>query len=592
MSQNHPLPVSIGDIYKRDIIYMMPLYQRPYCWTSKKELLAYKRDLQRIFETATQTPPEQVFLGAIILQREDKSSTVISDRYTVIDGQQRLTTIYLTLAAMAEYAYEKGFSAEAKALIQKYMVSQGVGTEDKPKLESTNLDRQQLNDVLQDLNAYSIKLNPGAGEKKGNLLSAYNFIKESIVKALILEMDSNETYHTFTIFMDSFLENFVIADITLDSSHDPNEVFDRLNTKGIKLGIVDLIRNNLFKEFSGNQANSQTFYNSTWLPFEKKLKTKHRDTKDVEKQVDNFFFPYALNQENTITKQNVVSELRKNWGSKSSVDIVKDMEDFIDPYFAIISGHDFTYRIPSTIGQSLRDALVDLHQLNVPQATYPFLMRCVYEVIKKNVNESDIEECFRILESFIVRRSLVYDEEGTGYHAIFKKLWEGSKGNPAELKKKGNIHTTTKVFPTDKEFEKAILEKGIYGKTIEKYLLMQYEEHLATTAFEVYPNQHIETSDHILAQSLGKKLKGAQKDEFERTLNLWGNILPMSRRLNSKKSNKKIKNIYKSLGQNVTFQTSKEWYKDNSSHADWSPTLIDKRTKKIAKWALQRWKGI
>ena len=573
----------------------MPLYQRTYCWKPKDQLLAYKKDLQQIFETATQTPPEQIFLGAIILQREDKSSTVTSDKYTVIDGQQRLTTIYLTLAAMAEYAYEKGFVAEAKALIKNYMVSQGRGTEDYPKIESTNLDRQQLNDVLQDLKAFSIKLNPGTGKKNGDLLNAYNFIKEKIVKALILEMDASESVHTFTIFMDSFLENFVIADITLDSSHDPNEVFDRLNTKGIRLGIIDLIRNNLFKEFSGNQANSQNFYYSTWLPFEQKLKTKHMfhsNTDSAVKQADNFFFPYALNQQNTITKQNVVRELRKLWKSKKSTAIVKDMEDFIEPYFAIISGHDFKHRIPSTIGQNLRDALVDLHQLNVPQATYPFLMRCIYEVIQKNVNESDIEECFRILESFIVRRSLVYDEEGTGYHAIFKKLWDASKGIPAELKKKGNIHTTTKVFPTDKEFEKAILEKGIYGKTIEKYLLMQYEEHLATAAFEVYPNKHIETSDHILAQSLGKKLKGTAKEEFERTLNLWGNILPMSRRLNSKKSNKKIKNIYNSLGQNVTFQTSKEWYKDNSSNADWTPALIDKRTKKIAKWALQRWKGI
>ena len=467
-TQNHPLPVAIGDLYKADSIFQMPLYQRSYCWSTKKELPSYKKDLERIFETATNpdTEDEQIFLGAIILQKDANNSAVVSDRYTVIDGQQRLTTIFLTLAAMAQYSYDKGFKELSEALIKKYLVSDGANTKNFPKLEPTNLDRKQINNILKDLFGHRIKINPGSGKDEGSLTAAYKYIRYQIVEALIKDMDKDETEATFESFMTVFLNKFVIADITLSSSHNPNEVFDRLNTKGVKLGVIDLIRNNLFKPYGQDQEKCEIFYESYWLEFENRLKVKHKDTKNIESQVDNFFFPYALNQNNAIAKNSMIDALGKLWKNKTSSTVVEDMMRYIPSYFAVIGGEHFKDRIPTEITGSLREALVNLHQFSVPQSSYPFLIRCVLEVLEGRLNPDVAAESLRIVESFFVRRAFVFDEEGSGYHAIFKRLWEDTKGLPNQVKEK--IHTTTKAFPLDREFETAICTKPVYGKNNRK----------------------------------------------------------------------------------------------------------------------------
>ena len=372
MNQNHPIPVNIGQIYKMDSIYQMPLYQRAYCWKTNKELKAYKRDLERIFDVSTADSHEEVFLGAIILQETKTSSRVTTPRYVVIDGQQRLTTIYLTLAALSSYAYEKGWVSDAASIIRNYMVSRGSGTEDKPLLEPTNLDTNQFYAILRSLQAHDISTSIGQGKENGDLTSAYKYIQENIVREIIRDVDAEESKNTFDSFLECFLGNFVIADVTLSEKHNPNEVFDRLNTKGIKLGIIDLIRNNLFKPYS-DIKDSESFYNNKWLPFEKRLKTKHSDTKNIDKQVDNFFFPYAINKKHTISKRSLVSELNDFWKKTKSEDIIDDMAEYINPYFAIMSGKKFIERIPKNYSDNLKQVLKNIHELAIPQASYPFL---------------------------------------------------------------------------------------------------------------------------------------------------------------------------------------------------------------------------
>ena len=92
-------------------------------------------------------------------------------------------------------------------------------------------------------------------------------------------------------------------------------------------------------------------------------------------------------------------------------------------------------------------------------------MRCLKEVNEKNWLESDAAKCFRIIEVFLVRRTIVFEEEGTGYDKIFKSLWENTKGDPVSVRKE--MPSRTKTFPTDKQFKDRISEVNIYGKRIE-----------------------------------------------------------------------------------------------------------------------------
>ena len=103
--QNQSYPNSIGALYDPRVIYTMPLYQREYCWENK-ELKNYRDDLEKVFNSATSADPENIFLGAIVLKEVEGAMASQSRHMTVIDGQQRLTTMYLTIAALSEYAYD------------------------------------------------------------------------------------------------------------------------------------------------------------------------------------------------------------------------------------------------------------------------------------------------------------------------------------------------------------------------------------------------------------------------------------------------------------------------------------------------------
>ena len=133
--QSNPYPNSIGTLYDPRIIYIMPLYQREYCW-EKKELRNYRDDLEKVFASATSpsSDPESIFLGAVVLKEVEGAMASQSRHMTVIDGQQRITTMYLTLAALSEYAYEKGWKDDSKTIIERHLVSNGSGTRNEPVL--------------------------------------------------------------------------------------------------------------------------------------------------------------------------------------------------------------------------------------------------------------------------------------------------------------------------------------------------------------------------------------------------------------------------------------------------------------------------
>ena len=403
-------------------------------------------------------------------------------------------------------------------------------------------------------------------------------------------MDSEPSKNTFDNFLDSFLNNFVIADITLSKPHNANEVFDRLNQRGQRLGVIDLIRNDLFGFYSDDLSGAKNFYQNHWLPFQEKLGTKFTDRKTttllIDTQIDNFFFPFAVNKRKETAKHRLLRELDDAWGNTSPEDKVNEMNQYVEPYFCWLEGTELSERIPSNYSDELRQAILSLKSYEPPRACLFFLMRCLKEVNDQNLNESDVAKCFQIIEVFLVRRTIVFEEEGTGYDKIFKLLWEKTKGDPVLLR--SEMPSRTKTFPTDTQFQNRILEVNIYGKRIEKYLLFQYEKHLKQAALEFYPKQIISTTDHINPQTI-KGLNAAETEEHKRTVGLWGNLIPMSQKLNSTKSNRKLAQFKNELKQYSSFETTKDFLKDFVGQPEWTPALIDKRTKKLADWAVVRW---
>jgi uncharacterized protein with ParB-like and HNH nuclease domain len=109
---------TVKQLFERDIRYQVPLYQRPYVWNEEDQWAPLWDDLGALLthqESAGDVELWSHFLGAIVLDQE-KTAPGRIPRYTVIDGQQRLTTLQLLIAAVAKASAAAGADRDGKLL--------------------------------------------------------------------------------------------------------------------------------------------------------------------------------------------------------------------------------------------------------------------------------------------------------------------------------------------------------------------------------------------------------------------------------------------------------------------------------------------
>jgi len=611
-TSDYPTPVGqLLDPYK---VYVMPLYQRTYCWTAKAEkteLRLFKRDLSELYNNVTGVQEKEVFLGAIILSdsiheiRKQQGVVGRSERFLeVIDGQQRLTTLYLMYAAAALHAKERGWKKDYEDLIDTKLARRLGRNTYIPNLEPTSEDLNQFNVILEEFDGDIDLLQDPLGPKSGKLTDAFEFLRFEVIQEEIKKIDPGQTEKQwFDLYLHGLDTGFVVADIVVNKKHDANEVFTRLNTAGQRLSRVDHVRNAIFQKLRTENVGAKKeklFYAKHWSPFEKALKPllhpkQTQESKD--KQSEGFFLPYARNLQQGVTERSLQTVLENSWTRKKATAVIAGMEEYIGPYFVWV--HDegiegkkatrkYEERIPPTYSQPLKDAITRMHQLR-PNNTvaFPFLMRCLFEVNKKALTEKDVVTSLRIMESFFVRRQLVTGEEGTGYHAIFQRLWFDTHGDPGRVLKK--MPTGTKWFPDDEKFKQAIRTEKLYGKRhLPNFCVGEYEKYLSGTRENPVYDKMVQV-DHMMAQNL-KDLSDEERPEHERTVDLWGNLVPMGKRQNGQKYNKRVKDIYGELVKEFRFETTINWKRtmERKKMTDWTPKGIDERCEVIAEWAVKR----
>ena len=131
---------------------IVPLFQRPYVWKQKTQWEPLWEDVSRIAERIFSKPEDRHhphFLGAVVLQQMPNQSGLMQQR-TIIDGQQRLTTLQLLLDALAaELAAVNAGSSAAR--IEPLVVNAEpfcTKPEDRFKVWPTNRDRPAFNEVM------------------------------------------------------------------------------------------------------------------------------------------------------------------------------------------------------------------------------------------------------------------------------------------------------------------------------------------------------------------------------------------------------------------------------------------------------------
>ena len=247
---------------------IVPLFQRPYVWNEENHWAPLWADVTRVAERLLRDPHgkhQPHFLGAVVLQQVQNQTGSMQER-TVIDGQQRLTTLQLLLEAL--HAELDAVGTTAPAMRVEALVTNAEPfwerPEDRFKVWPTNRDRPAFNEVMGALPPvdYTGLTNWGA-----RLVAAHQFFAEQarewlrrtgeedvVDRALALERSVRE------------LLQIVVIDLTADEN--AQEIFETLNARGAQLTAADLIKNFIFQRLMESGVDVEVAYEQNWKEFE------------------------------------------------------------------------------------------------------------------------------------------------------------------------------------------------------------------------------------------------------------------------------------------------------------------------------------
>ena len=245
--------------------YEVPSFQRPYVWTADDQWEPLWRDLIRVAEVRAagnlKSLNSEHFLGAVVL-KQLPSTAVEPSKFSVIDGQQRLTTLQLVMdachEAMTQLSVED--SAAFAESIENLVVNNAArfeGTSFRFKLWPSKTDRIAFEHAMDD------KL-PVDELESHRVIQAHRFFVERAVE-WVGGAGATERLNRIAGLADGLVNGLSLVAITLGDADDDHVIFETLNDRGTPLLKADLIKNWLLQSAVTLGADADEWADKYWL---------------------------------------------------------------------------------------------------------------------------------------------------------------------------------------------------------------------------------------------------------------------------------------------------------------------------------------
>jgi uncharacterized protein with ParB-like and HNH nuclease domain/predicted transport protein len=539
--------------------FIIPIYQRTYSW-ALSDCQQLWNDILRVANDE-RTPAH--FVGSIVYVEKGIYHVSSVTQLLVIDGQQRLTTLTLLLAALGEILEEQG--KESNAVITRtkicnyYLFNVVEEGEAHYKLLLTQSDRDTLRYILEG----GVEPHLPSMRMKEN----YLFFKEQLQQSGI---DLGIIYRG--------ISKLIMVDISLDQDHDnPQLIFESLNSTGVDLSQADLIRNYVLM---GLDTDEQTnLYKNYWYPMEQSFLRV-----DGIKLFDRFMRDYlTIKQEGVIPNINEVytgfkAYYRRNATipmSKIVADIYRYAMYFIN--MALLHEKD----------NDIKQVLADINTLKVDVA-YPFLMEVYDDYINQRLSKEDFIAILKLVENYVFRRAIC-GIPTQGLNKVFATLaGEIDKAHYLESVQAAFLQKTlSSRFPPNEEFRAAFMVKDIYHFRNRNYVLSKLENHdrKELVHIEAYTIEHIMPQNEHLSTEWQRELGPDWQEVHARYLHTIGNLTLTG--YNSELSDRSFREKRDMEG---GFADSPIRLNKSLRHlAHWNKEEIEQRASKLASLAVELW---
>lgn len=475
--------------------FIIPIYQRTYSWTIKQceELW---RDILRAGRDESVTGH---FLGSVVYVEKGLYSVSSIPQLLVIDGQQRLTTVSLLIAALSR-ALEEGETVEginSRKLVNYYLLNAEEDGDLRHKLLLTQTDRDTLIRIVEN--------SPLPTNRSLRIEENFSFFRDQLKKAAG-ELD----------IVYNGLSKLLIVDIALNREHDnPQLIFESLNSTGLDLSQADLIRN--FVLMGLEPKAQRQLYETYWYPMERSF-----GQTDYSRHFDRFMRDYLTVKTGAIPNIQEVYVAFKQYVNRKDVgtvnEIVADIYRYSEYFVAIaLDGEN---------DKELAEAFADINTLKVDVA-YPFLLEMYHDYVINRLGKVDFLQALRLVESYVFRRAVCGIPTNSLNKTFANLARELHKERYLEsLQATFQLMTSYRRFPDDDEFTRELRVKDLYNFRNRNYWLRRLENHgrKERVNVEEYTIEHIMPQNEDLSPTWCAELGPEWQTIHAQYLHTLGNL--------------------------------------------------------------------
>ena len=568
----------LSAIFNKQYDFVIPPYQRPYAWTVDEagELFDDLHGFHQQF--VQQQSPNDIaviapyFLGNIVLIKEDEEKKPMA---RVVDGQQRLTTLTILLAAMAS---RMPAHSEERGGLENYVCEPGHRIEKrkpKPRLALRERDQKFFEQSIQQFDFEWLAKQVAANDAQRNIQA-----NGDLFLRLLLEKfpDTPEGIVDMSEFASTIMMNCYLVAVSTPNEQSAFRIFTVLNTRGLDLLPTDILKASIVGAIPNNMRDE---YSQKWEQLEEMV---------GRSGFHNLFEYMRMIRVKDKARRSLLEEFKENVLNKMSV----DMKTFID---GDLSSYATAYHIARKGAYQLSNGAKD-DAASVNKSLYwlnridnsDWLPSAILFLKQKQGDAKYAAWFFRKLERLAAFQHICarnINQRIARYARIISAMEkEHSMEAPIE-----NIELTD----NEKQEMKSALDGEIYGQFYSlrplrrNYAILRLDSFIADEGAE-YDRSHL-TIEHVLPQTVTPGSEWAKTWPDEHLRHQWvgriANLVPLNRKRNAAASNYdfcKKKDKYFSRGAAPYVLTSQVLLKNQ-----WTPEVVQERQKELLRIYAEQW---
>ncbi len=542
---NQVQKVTFRELFSSNRQFVIPFFQRGYAWGVENWKTLFNDIKEEILDELSVNNDykdfEHFFSSVVVMPKVNNSLDGI-ERFDILDGQQRITTVYIFIATVKDLLLNKTDDISATNFansLNKYLENKlNFGEEDdykKLKVYSNKGDRLQTYKTV-------FKSEPNSPflffdnqfTNSDSRVKKYSHWLTSGNKSYRIDHWSTEE---LIVLVNVILDCLKIVWIPLEQhSNNAQSIFESLNAKGTQLEPYELLCNYIFRGFEQiDDKETEKYYNDYWIYTENKIGTKDFD--------DYIMHLYSIGESKNIGKGRKIythfKKYNKSISYEHSIEHLKNLKDMA-VYYQLVINPKATNGIDGKIILLLKN----IKTTSMASAT-PFLMKLLKEHLSNKISLDDTVNILQEILTMIIRVKIV-GHSTAKISEFFPNLYDYIEHKSDKI---NALHTKFKEYDfliEDNYFKERFIKRAIYASSntsFVKMLLVEIDK--SQHKFNQFPDYDtLNTIEHICPQN-GRDKTGwtdylgedSKNENLSSIIHSIGNLLLLSHPANSSASN-------------------------------------------------------